>query len=73
MESARRYLLRNHKTGFFFKSDRVWTDKMQDAFDFGSHSRAIEVAYELRLQDVELLEVSFEGAIVGAPLKIPMG
>ena len=66
-----RFFLRNVITGAYFKSHSAWTDRLDDACEFMSSDRAVQVAHELRLQNVEVLAVSQDGQILfGTPLKI---
>jgi hypothetical protein len=45
----------NSKTGHYFRDPAQWTAKRQEATDFKSGSRAIELAYQQSIKDVELL------------------
>jgi len=56
-----RCFLRSTNTGAFFKAQGSWTKHLEEALDFETSLRAIEIAYELRLQDVEMIVVSQDG------------
>jgi hypothetical protein len=49
----------NLKTGRYFQSPDQWAEKREEATDFESGSRAISLAFEKNLRDVELL-LAFE-------------
>jgi hypothetical protein len=66
-----RFFLRNVDTAAYFKAQGVWTTQLDDACEFTSSDRAVEVAHELRLQNVEVLAVSPDGELLfGTRLKI---
>ena len=54
-----RTLLRNTKTGLFYRSEKEWTGDMAGAHDFCSSANAIQLAFEWRLKDMEVV-LAFE-------------
>ena len=56
-----RILLRNFKTGTFFKTAADWTTDQNEALNFEGRRLAVAVARELRLQNIEVLHVSEDG------------
>ncbi len=54
-----RTLLRSTKNGLFYRAEGDWTGDMAAARDFGSSARAIQLAFEWRLHDVEVV-LAFE-------------
>jgi len=44
----------------YFQSLEKWTLDREDAFDFGFVSKALKVAHQLRIRDLELV-LSFDG------------
>jgi hypothetical protein len=46
-------------TGHYFRSAKNWTLDRDDAYDFGLVSKAMKVAHQLRIRDLELV-FSFE-------------
>ena len=63
MKIKRRILLRNFETGDFFKTEALWTKNQQEAMDFEASVMAIDVARELRLQNIEVVHVSEDGTV----------
>ena len=56
-----RRFLRNTKTGAFFRTATRWTPDQNEAHDFEEIDMALRVARELRLQNVELVDVLDDG------------
>jgi hypothetical protein len=64
-------LLRNFKTGAFFKTSADWTTDQNEALNFEDSAVASTVARELRLQNIEIVHVSEDGTpFLGTRLKI---
>ncbi|HWH67794.1 MAG TPA: hypothetical protein VNT26_00285 [Candidatus Sulfotelmatobacter sp.] len=66
---AMRVLLRSTETGRFFQSPGRWTDRLEQALDFKRGAEAIRLAYELKLQHVEIL-FSFENPLYN--IRLPL-
>jgi len=57
-------LLRNIKSGAFFKTQSEWTSSSKNALDFGERDRAIRIALELGLTNLELVITKEDGTFV---------
>jgi hypothetical protein len=53
-----RILLRNIESGVYFKGRGAWSRSRIEALDFGEQDRALRVAQELKLKNMELVMVS---------------
>jgi hypothetical protein len=61
--------LRDRESGAFFKRHNEWTPTSKKALDFEERDRAIRVATELQLKNVELIVAKDDGTIIlAAPL-----
>jgi len=66
-----RIFLRNYQTGKYFKTHGTWTEFMVEAHEFPTSDSAIQVAHELRLQNIEMLVMSDDGRpMLGTKLDI---
>ncbi len=54
-----RTFLRHVATGHYYQSLEKWTLDRDDAYDFGLVPKAIKVAHQLRIRDLELV-LSFD-------------
>ena len=50
-----RTLIRSTRTGLFYRSEHEWTGDMVAARDFVTSARAIQLAFEWRLKEVEVV------------------
>ncbi len=50
-----RVLLRNTQTGWYYQDPSKWTPEQQAAYDLKGLSRAVELAFEAHLENVEIL------------------
>ena len=50
-----RVLLRNTRTNQYYQSPARWTADEQEALDLKQTSRAVELVFDARLENVELL------------------
>jgi hypothetical protein len=56
--------LRDVKSGTFFKTKDLWMSSPKHALDFEERDRAIRVALELGLKNVELVIIKEDGTFV---------
>jgi len=56
-----RILLQNTITAAYFESPDKWTPNRNEALDFGDTERAVKLAYELKLEHVQVL-LTFESS-----------
>jgi hypothetical protein len=61
IEDFMRVLLHNTKTGLFYQGPGEWTNCPEDAFDFKHSRQAINLAFDLGFEDVEIFEDSRPG------------
>ena len=56
-----RLVLQEFKTGKYLAANQKWTTDVHQALEFADRERAIQLAHELKLQNVHLLMVSPDG------------
>ncbi len=65
-----RVLLRDTRTGLFFRGLREWTAEVEEAFSFRHSAEAMDLAREHALENAEVL-LSFEEPEQNVALPLP--